>query len=146
MISDVYSNVPAAGAKQLKDSLVSRKNSIIDLGDDAFTIGRLHPMIDFTLRNRRLLEEARDPETAVILLDVILGYGSHPDPASELSEVIREASEKVTVVCSVTGTDQDPQNRSEVENRLNRAGSIVMPTNAAACKLAAYIIKLLEGR
>jgi FdrA protein len=146
MISGVYSNVPAPAAKQLKNSLVSRKNTVIDLGDDEFTIGRLHPMIDYTLRNRRIVEEARDPKTAVILLDVVLGYGANLDPASELSEVIREASGKVTVVCSITGTDQDPQNRSEVEKRLKRAGSIVMPTNAAACKLAGYIIQFLEGK
>ena len=53
-----------------------------------------------------------DPEAAVILLDVILGYGSNPDPASELFEVIREASKTVTVIVSITGTDQDPQDRA----------------------------------
>ena len=146
MISDVYSNAPAGRAKQLKNSLKSQKHTVIDLGEDEFTVGRPHPMIDYSLRNRRILEEARDPGTAVILLDVVLGYGSHPDPASELSGVIREARKKVAVVCSITGTDKDPQNRSRVEVALRKAGAIVMPSNAAACKLAGSIIQLLGRR
>lgn len=141
MISDVYSNAPAGASKPLKNALKSQKNSVIDLGEDEFTVGRPHPMIDYSLRNRRILQEAADPETAVILLDVVLGHGSHPDPAAELSPIIREVSKKVAVVCSVTGTDQDPQNRSEVEKRLKKAGAIIMPTNAAACKLAGSIIQ-----
>jgi len=141
IISNVYSNAPAVASKPLKDSLKSQKNSVIDLGEDEFTVGRPHPMIDYSLRNRRILEEAQDPETAVILLDVVLGHGAHPDPASELAPIIREVSRKVAVVCSVTGTDRDPQNRREVEKRLKRAGAIVMPSNAAACKLAGYIIQ-----
>jgi FdrA protein len=98
-------------------------------------------MIDYSLRNRRILAEASDPETAVILLDVVLGYGSHPDPGAELAPVIRDASRKVSVVCSITGTNRDPQNRSRVEAALRRAGAVVMPSNAAACKLAAQIIQ-----
>ena len=77
------------------------------------------------------------------MLDVVLGYGSNPDPAAELTGVIREASRKVAVVCSITGTDKDPQNRSRVEAALKKAGAIVMPSNAAACKLAGSIIQCL---
>jgi FdrA protein len=102
-------------------------------------------MIDYSLRNRRILEEAADPATAVILLDVVLGYGSNPDPAAELTPVLRKAVRQVTVVCSITGTDQDPQNRSHVEKALRKAGAIVMPSNAAACKLAGSIIRGLQG-
>jgi len=98
------------------------------------------------LRNRRILEEAQDPETAVILLDVVLGYGSHPDPSSELSGVIREARKKVAVICSITGTDKDPQKRTAVEKCLKEAGAIVLPTNAAASKLAGYIIQTLGDK
>ena len=72
-------------APHLKNSLVSDENTIVDLGEDEFTVGRLHPMMDNTLRIQRLHQEAEDPEVAVILLDVVLGYGSHPDPASELA-------------------------------------------------------------
>jgi len=143
MIPHVYSNVPVGTARPLKDSLKSVKNTVVDLGEDEFTVGRPHPMIDYSLRNRRILQEANDPETAVILLDVVLGHGSHSNPASELSGVIREARKKVAVVCSITGTDQDPQKRSEVEKRLRNAGAIVMSSNAAASKLAGQVVRCL---
>jgi succinyl-CoA synthetase alpha subunit len=144
-VADVYSNVPAGRATRLALSLESRNNSVVDFGDDEFTVGRPHPMIDYSLRNGRILHEAADPEVAVILLDVILGYGSNPDPASELFEVIREASKTVTVIVSITGTDQDPQDRAETGKRLQEAGALVMPSNAAACKLAMYILQLEGG-
>ena len=139
LLADVYSNAPVGREKPLRDSLVSQKNTVIDLGEDEFTVGRPHPMIDYSLRNRRILEEAADAGTAVILLDVVLGYGSNPDPAAELTPVLRKAARKVAVVCSITSTDQDPQNRSRVEKALRKAGAIVMPSNAAACKLAGLI-------
>jgi FdrA protein len=141
VLNELYSNAPTAGAKALKNSLKSQKNTILDLGEDEFTVGRPHPMIDYTLRNRRILEEAADPTTAVILLDVVLGYGSHPNPADELKDVIHKASQKVCVVCSVTGTDADPQNRSRVVDALKAAGALVLPTNAAACRLAGKIVR-----
>jgi FdrA protein len=144
MLADVYSNVPVRGVKPLRDSLVSRKHTVIDLGEDEFTVGRPHPMIDYSLRNRRIIEEAADSGTAVILLDVVLGYGANPDPAAELTPVLRRAARKVAVVCSITGTDQDPQNRGRVEKALRKAGAIVMPSNAAACKLAGRIIQWLN--
>ncbi len=142
-LKNIYSNAPAGRARQMADAWKSHKNTIVDLGEDEFTVGRPHPMIDFSLRNRRILEEGNDPETAVILLDVVLGYGSNMDPASELSAVIRTVSKKVSVVCSVTGTDMDPQNKSEVQKALRRDGAIVMPSNAAACSLATRIVKIL---
>jgi FdrA protein len=145
-LQDVYSNAPVGRAKQLRDSLVSQKNTVIDLGEDEFTVGRPHPMIDYSLRNRRILQEAADSQTGVILLDVVLGYGAHPDPASELAGVVRQAARKVSVVCSITGTDQDPQNRRKVEMALRKAGAIVLPSNAAACKLAGWIIRSLERK
>jgi succinyl-CoA synthetase alpha subunit len=145
-LADVYSNVPVQGVRQLRDSLVSQKNTVIDLGEDEFTVGRPHPMIDYSLRNRRILEEAVDSGTAVILLDVVLGYGANPDPAAELATVLRQAAREVAVVCSITGTDQDPQNRSRVEKALRQAGAIVMPSNAAACKLVGRIIQCLRDK
>jgi succinyl-CoA synthetase alpha subunit len=143
-LADVYSNVPVRGVKQLRNSLVSQKHTLIDLGEDEFTVGRPHPMIDYSLRNRRILEEANDPRTAVILLDVVLGCGANPDPAAELAPVLRKAARKVAVVCSITGTDLDPQNRSRVEAALRQVGAMVMPSNAVACKLAGAIIRSLE--
>jgi FdrA protein len=108
-------------------------------------------MIDFSLRNRRIQDEAKDPETAVILLDVVLGYGSNLDPAGELAPAITaarkiaaEAGRHLAFVCSVTGTEKDPQVRSQVEQRLRNAGAIVLPTNAAAARFAGRMAKELE--
>jgi succinyl-CoA synthetase alpha subunit len=145
-LAPVYSNAPAAGGRELEDALVSREHAVVDLGEDEFTVGRPHPMIDYSLRNRRILEESKDPSVAVILLDVVLGYGSNMRPAEELSPVLREAARRVAVVCSVTGTPQDPQDKTAVEAALRKAGAVVMPTNASACRLAADIVEGLEAR
>ena len=79
---------------RIEDPWKSREHTLIDLGDDVFTRGRPHPMIDLRLRNERMLEEAADPQVAVILLDVVLGYGSHPDPASEIVPVLMKIRKK----------------------------------------------------
>ncbi len=142
-VAEVFSNAPTGVTQKLDNPLASQKNSLVDFGADEFTQGRLHPMMDYTLRKRRILQEAADPETAVVLLDVVLGYGAHLDPAVELRSVLCEACRQVAVVCSVTGTDHDPQNRSTTIERLQGAGAIVMESNAAACKLAGYIAPAL---
>jgi FdrA protein len=146
ILGNVYSNTPIDPELKLDDSWKDREHTILDLGADEFTIGRPHPMIDFSLRNGRFLEETQDPEVAVILLDVVLGYGAHQRPEEELVTFIREAKaaaklegRHLSVVCSVTGTDKDPQNRKKVEQALKAAGAFVMPSNAAACELAGYI-------
>lgn len=142
-LKDVFSNAPTAGAAKLKDSLKSEGHAMVDYGEDEFTVGRPHPMIDFSLRNKRIQAEAADPRTAVILLDVVLGFGAHMDPASELAPVVREAAKKVAVVCSVTGTEADPQHRRQVIEALEEAGAIVLPSNAAACYMAGFIVSNL---
>ena len=81
----VWANSPLNKENKMENSLVSQEHSIIDLGEDEFTVGRLHPMMDNELRIRRLYEEAKDPEVAVIMLDVVIGYGSHPNPSSEIA-------------------------------------------------------------
>jgi FdrA protein len=140
----VLSNAPLKHEHQLADSLHSVKHTCIDLGEEEFTVGRPHPMIDNDLRIRRLLQEARDPEVAVIMLDVVIGYGAHPDPASELGPAIRQAKQlanrEVIVVTSVTGTEQDPQRLSAQVATLQSAGAIVCDSNAAAAKLTGMIV------
>jgi hypothetical protein len=79
-IGPVYSPAPVDPAFKLDNVWKSRENTVVDLGEDEFTVGRPHPMIDFMLRNKRIVEEAKDPRTAVILLDVVLGYGSNMTP------------------------------------------------------------------
>ncbi|CAG0936481.1 Protein FdrA [Thermoflexales bacterium] len=141
----VLSNAPLKHENQLVDSLRSVKHTCVDLGEEEFTVGRPHPMIDNDLRIRRLLQEARDPEVAVIMLDVVIGYGAHPDPASELGPAIRQAKQltdrELIVVASVTGTEQDPQRLSVQVAALQAAGAIVCDSNAAAARLVAMIVK-----
>lgn len=146
----VFSNAPLMAANQLPDSLHSQGHTAVDLGEEEFTVGRPHPMIDNDLRIRRLMQEAQDPEVAVIMLDVVLGYGAHPDPASELApavqkarEVRRAAAGELLVVASVTGTEDDPQGLSRQVSLLEQAGVIVCESNAAAARLVAEVIKKL---
>jgi succinyl-CoA synthetase alpha subunit len=145
-IRHVYSNVPLPPFVTLRNVWKSQQHILIDLGEDVFTVGRPHPMIDYSLRNRRILEEAQHPETALILLDVVLGYGANMDPVGELAPVIRDARAKRGIVfaCSVTGTPRDPQNRTKVVEGLEAAGARVFPSNAAASKFAAQVARSLE--
>jgi succinyl-CoA synthetase alpha subunit len=144
----VTSNAPLDKRLAMEDSSVSRGHTAVDLGEDEFTVGRLHPMLDPTLRNRRILQEAEDPETAVIFLDIVLGYGVHPDPAGAAVEAIEEAQaqleaagREVIFVAHVCGTPTDPQNSIAQEEKLEQAGVIVLPSNAAATRLAGYILQ-----
>jgi succinyl-CoA synthetase alpha subunit len=142
----VLSNAPLKHENHLADSLHSIKHTCVDLGEEEFTVGRPHPMIDNDLRIRRLRQEASDPEVAVIMSDVVIGYGAHPDPASELGPAIRQARQlldrELIVVASVTGTEQDPQRLGAQVAALKSAGAIVCDSNAAAAKLVAMIAKI----
>ncbi len=145
-LGQVYSNTPVDPGDRLDDVWTSRRHTVIDLGDDLFTRGRPHPMIDHRLRNERILKEAGDPEVAVILLDVVLGYGSHQDPASEMVPVIQKAKDladkagrHLVIVGFVCGTSSDPQNLSKQETTLRDAGMIPAESNAQAVRLAATV-------
>jgi hypothetical protein len=104
-------------------------------------------MIDNDLRIRRLFQEVADPEVAVIVMDVVIGYGAHPDPAAELAQAIIDARQKIkdsgrniVFICSVTGTESDPQKLSSTEKSLKAIGMIVCPSNAAAARLSAMVV------
>jgi len=142
----VYSNTPARPENELTDLWHSHHHTLIDLGDDVFTRGRPHPMIDFRLRNERIVAEARDPEVAVILLDVVLGYGAHADPAAELAPAIgraraaaRKGGRNLAFVGFVCGTEEDPQGLVRQEKALRAAGVLLAQSNAQAARLAAAI-------
>ena len=146
-LAPVYCNTPVGKAARLEDPWHAQAHTLVDLGDDVFTRGRPHPMIDHRLRNERIAKEAADPETAVILLDVVLGYGSHMDPASEIVPVIVAARKRAAkagrnpvFVGFVCGTDGDPQNLSRQEAALRGAGMILTRSNAEAVRLAARIV------
>ena len=130
----------------LHELLPHAEHDLIDLGDDEFTVGRPHPMIDARLRSERIVEVGADPDVGVLLLDVVLGYGSHPDPAGGLVEAIaaaRQAASRggryLAVVGSVCGTPDDPQNLADQQAKLRDVGVVLAPSNAQAARLAALI-------
>jgi FdrA protein len=142
----VASNTPLAPEDMLPDVWRSQRHTVVDLGDDAFTRGRPHPMIDQTLRKERILQEAADPEVAVILFDVVLGYGAHPDPAPELAAALEQAravaavaGRQLAFVGSVCGTAGDSQDLARQEAVLRDAGVLLAESNAQAVRLAAAI-------
>ncbi|NLC25946.1 MAG: FdrA family protein, partial [Fastidiosipila sp.] len=119
----------------------------LDLGEDQFTRGRPHPMIDPMTRSE-YFESTVDESTAIVLVDVVLGYGSYADPAGAVVESIELARERLTtagkdfvLVASVTGTDQDPQDLFKSIKKLEDTGFIVMPSNAQAVRLTDRIMK-----
>jgi FdrA protein len=145
-LGEVWSNAPVDPRLRIANVHRSRGHTLIDLGDDEFTRGRPHPMIDFRLRNERILAEAADPDVAVILLDVVLGYGAHADPAAELAPVLGKAraaagrkGRSLALVGFVCGTEQDPQGLDRQEKALRAAGLVLCRSNAQAARLAAAI-------
>ncbi|HEX8218253.1 MAG TPA: acyl-CoA synthetase FdrA [Chloroflexia bacterium] len=144
----VFSNTPSSPDLALPDPHRSRGHTCIDLGSDEFTMGRPHPMIDFSTRSQRILQEAADPEVAVLLLDVVLGFGAHPDPAGALASALRRARDiaandrrTLPVVAHICGTEGDPQGLEKQRQTLLQAGAIIAPSNAAAAMLAAGIAR-----
>ena len=142
-----FSNVPIDKARGVPDRAPSVSHCLIDLGADEFTVGRPHPMIDHTVRGERLVAEARDPETALVILDVVLGYGSHPDPAGALAPFIRQARAVATrggrhliLVGFVCGTEDDPQHLSAQTRMLREAGMNIVSSSTAAARLAASAV------
>jgi len=121
---------------------------VVDLGEDVFTVGRPHPMIDGRVRREWIDREGRDAGTAVLLVDVVLGYGAHRDPAGEIVPAIRavRARRPLAVVASVCGTAGDPQSRAAQIATLRDAGVIVMDGNAQAARLAAAIARRAGAR
>lgn len=150
-VKDIYSNIPLSPEYRLKDINVSTGNTCIDFGDDEFTVGKPHPMIDPMNRVERLIKESDDDEMAVLLMDFVLGYGSHIDPVGEMVPAIKSAKEKMAargkhlcVVGYICGTCNDPQNLEESKKRLEEIGVIVMPSNAQAVKLTGLILSNIK--
>ena len=133
-LSPIYSNAPITEYQLLKDPLHSECHSIIDLGDEFFMVGRLHPMIDNDLRIRRIKQEAADDKVGMILFDVVLGEGSHMEPSGELVPAIDEIrkTRELEFAAIVIGTDDDPQNVQSQIDQLKDAGVIVFRTAAEA--------------
>lgn len=127
------------------------RHRVLDLGDDRYTVGRPHPMIDPEPRAEMLSQAAMDESLGVVLFDVMLGRGSAQDPAGSLARAITEARGKgrsPVFVASVVGTAEDPQGLDEQVRILEDAGVVVLPSNAQAARFAAALVKpeLLQGK
>ena len=152
-LGDVWSNASVNPAFDLVDPWTSRGHSLVDLGDDVFTRGRPHPMIDPRLRNERILEEAGDSTVAAILFDVVLGFGCHTDPAGAMIPTIAAARAKaarskrpLAFIGFVCGTVSDPQDLARQEAALLDAGVLVAANHAEAASIAAGIVRPLGLR
>ncbi len=131
----VASNAPIPGVPGLEEA--NAGHPMIDLGADEYTRGRPHPMIDPSVRDQALQDALADPAVAVVLLDLVLGFGAHGDPAGHLVRILedRPAAGPI-IIASATGTEEDPQPRSAQVAGLEAAGVLVAPSNAQAAALA----------
>ena len=125
---------------------LTARDVLTDLGDDRYTVGRPHPMIDFRTRCERVLQAASQPEIGVLLLDVILGYGAHPDPAAELvpaieeaQRIVRSSRRELACVISLCGSPEDPQGLLQQQRAFTEAGAVVARSNALAVRIASAI-------
>jgi FdrA protein len=146
-LGPIWSNIPLRPEWRLAPRApaagpAAAGHAMIDFGDDELTAGRAHPMIDPSLRLERLAAEIADPAVAVVLLDVVLGHGAHPDPAAELGPAIAAArASGIAVVVSLIGAASDPQGLTLQAAALQAAGADVFASNAAAARFACDLIE-----
>lgn len=131
--------------------LASAGHRIIDLGDDSYTRGRPHPMIDPTTRGNEIEKLAAMPQTGVLLLDIVLGYGACADPAGVVVEAVtrtraRRMAAPLVVITTITGTDADPQGRAAQSEKLRAANITVADTLEQAVLLAASLTRRQQKR
>ena len=145
-LPQLSTNIGLPGSRPLKEGSASPGHVLIDLGADEFTAGVPHPMIDFTVRSRRLLQEAEDSRTAVILFDLVLGYGAHPDPAGAILPALQEArkiaagrGDHLCLVASLCGTRGDPQELKKQRRTLEKEGVLVCSSAAQAARCAVRV-------
>ncbi len=140
-----YSNVSKKPSEHLDDVFHSKGHCFVDLGDDVFTNGRPHPMIEPTIRLERILQEAKDPDVGVLLLDFELGYGSHDDPVGTHLDALttfKKERPDVVLISYVCGTESDAQSLQNQENKLKEIGVLLTSSHAQAVRFA---IAMIEG-
>lgn len=147
-LGDIRSNIPLRPELAIDPAAASEGHVVLDFGDDEMTRGRPHPMIDPSLRLERIATEAADASCGVLLLDLVLGYGAHPDPAAELADAVggaretaRAAGRELPVVVSLIGTDDDPQGMTRCAEALQAAGASVFCSNAQATRHAVSLLR-----
>lgn len=151
LIGNIYSNIEVEQRFQLNNATASIGNAIIDYGEEEFTQGRPHPVLDPKIRCESILREAEDSETAVLLMDFILGPAVHPDPVGvtlapilQAQDLVKQRGGSLAIIASICGTDNDPQNLTEQQRKLSEIGVLVLPSNVQAAKLAAKIIHIRQ--
>ena len=147
----IYSNIPLTPDRALANLEGLNGHICLDLGEDEFTRGRPHPMID-PLTRADFFKTHVNSSTAVVLCDVVIGYGAHENPAGAVAASVSEARERLkaegkdlVVVASVTGPDKDPQGLDQSIASLEQAGVIVMPSNAQAVRLVDLIMEKVSA-
>lgn len=143
----IKSNVAKKSDEKLVNLSTSQGHVLLDMGEDEFTVGKPHPMIDPTLRNSRIIQEAKDSETAVLLMDFELGYGSHDDPVGVTIDTIKEAQKlaeddgrHLAIIGYICGTNKDKQSLQEQTALLRDAGVYIAESNESAVKMVAQLI------
>ncbi len=146
-LGEVRSNIALRPEWSLAPDLRSAGHTMLDLGDDALTQGRPHPMIDQRSRLDRIAVEAADRTCSVLLLDVVLGHAAHPDPAAELAPALAAArataaadGRELAVVVSLCAAVDDPQSPRAQAEQLHAAGAAVFLSNAAAARHAVSLV------
>jgi len=146
----IVSNVAVDKSHQIHAGEDTTGHVVWDLGDDAFTVGKPHPMIEPSLRDSHVAQAGADPTVGMVLADCVIGFGAHENPAASLAKAARIAIDTahsegrtLRIVASVTGTDQDPQNLTRQRRILEAAGVIVAPSNAAAAR---WVVDWMKGR
>ncbi len=148
--SELFCNLKTPYAVQLSDHLKSCGHALIDLGSEEFTMDAPHPVFDPELRLKRFRQEAADPETAVILLDFITGPGVHEDPvmpfAAACAEAIAGRKGALTIIASICGSANDPQDVGKCGQALKDAGVILTGSNYQSTVLAGALMRTLDTR
>ena len=137
----VASNAPVTGVPTITEA--NDAHRMLDLGDDQYTRGRPHPMIDPSVRDEAIVEALNDANVGVVLLDLVIGRGAHADPAGHLAKLIAKERprEAPALIASVTGTEEDPQGRAAQVRILEASGVRVGPCNADAAAMALASIR-----
>ncbi len=149
LLEDQFETVESNLSKKHKVKNIQNliTHTTIDFGEDEFTVGRAHPMIDPTLRHEVFENTLKDEETAVIVLDMVLGYGANLEPHKTFVETLKKhQGSYVSVIANICGTEEDPQEYETVVSELEEAGIMIMPSNQTATKLALKIVETLENQ
>ena len=146
-VPNMHSNISFGKVDLLEDRHMSIENSLVDMGDEVFTKGKPHPVMDPSILVERMIQEARDPQTGVILFDLLYGCAIHPDPVGAMEDALKEIrrietdeGRHICVIASLCGTDIEPQNVKQQAERLEAYGVILEPSNAKAALLAGLIV------